>query len=183
MQNEKTLGFIELPIPKMIFIGGSDEKASEQYCWYFLGADSQIQGIPHFGLRGTIEGFRTKRQDFKGKPNYKLDIFLNSDRKYIIRSGIETIFTRGLLLNLTEYLSSGKDLKTPLIIGVKRGEGNVVFNQTFGDDDKVIRADWDKDMKLLPLIWELQKNLGQNLDEANCEELRPKEKGAKKNEK
>lgn len=179
--NENVLGFVDLPVRKYVFIGGSEEGEQNAYGWYSLNADGSKMGIPQFGLRGKIVALKMIKKEFKGKANYKLDIFINADRPYAVRSGINTTFTRGLVLALHQYMTDTGEISEPFTIGIKVGETDkVIFSNLFSYEDVYCRAEWDKEIKLGPLVHDIQKALGQDLFEDNCEECQPAKKEEKK---
>lgn len=173
--NENVMGFCDLPIRKYIFIGGSEEGEQHPYGWYSLNADGTKSGILQFGLRGAIVALKIIKKFYKDKPVYKLDVFINADRPYAIRSGINTTFTRGFILSLHQYLVDTGNIEKPFTIGIKVGESDkVIFSSLFDYEDTYCKAEWSKEAKLGPLIHEIQTALFQDLNEDNCEECRPK---------
>lgn len=174
--NENVMGFVDLPVRKYIFIGGSEEGEQNPYGWYSLNADGSKQGHPHFGLRGKIVALKMVKKEFKGKVNIKLDIWVNADRPYAVRSGISTTFTRGIVLALHQYMVDTGEVDEPFTIGIKVGEADkVIFSSLFNHEDKFCKSEWDRDIKLGPMIHEIQSKLGQDLMVDNCVECQPKE--------
>ena len=163
-ENEK-LGFCDLPILRYIFIGGTENEGEVKSAWYYLGADSKQVGIPEFGLRGILTALKIKKTEFKGKANFKLDIFVQADKPYAIRSGINTTFSRGIVLALYQYLTDTGDLSEPFTFGVQQGEdAKVVFSSLFNHQNTRVKFEWDKECTLGGFVYKIQEALGQDLE-------------------
>lgn len=165
MENEDKnvkLGFGYIPVPQYIFVGGKPDGAEgPDYFWYSLDFNTnKPQPITAQALTGYVTGFRMINKPYKGDDAVKVDISIQADRKYVIRSGIETIFTRGLLLAL-EIFDNLKDI--PVTICVTPGdEKNVIYASVYNaTNGEVVKYDWDKSKKLSPIVVKLQKMLGQ----------------------
>jgi hypothetical protein len=152
------LGLCEPPEPVYLYVGQT-EVNGETSLWYRYDCDAQKQHpVKQRGLTGYISELRVTVKEFKGRENSKLDVVVHADQLYVIRSGLETNFTKTLLL----ALSTVPDFHQPLTIAVVAGEENVVFGRVY---DAIaltrFKADWKPDTDWLNLISQLQVRLGQ----------------------
>ena len=165
-ENKIQLGFGYIPVPQYIFVGGKDAQTEgPEYLWYSIDFKTN-KPLPIFdqALTGYITGIRMINKPYKGDDAVKVDISIQADRKYVVRSGIETIFTRGLLLAL-EIFDNLKDI--PVTICVTPGdEKNVIYASVYDAvNGEVVKFDWDKSKKLSPVVVGIQKQLGQEVQD------------------
>lgn len=145
------LGFGEAPAQQYIFVGNE----SGQGLWYFLGEDSQKNYIPQKALTGTIKSLEIVHREYKNKEQAKLDITIEADRTYIVRTGFGTVFCKGLLLALNT-LNSDR-ISKPLTIAVAPGEETVVFARCYDAvSKKPLIADWEPDADFAAILHRLQ---------------------------
>lgn len=147
-----------------IFVGeAEDEKGSTP--WYFLNFDTNTPiPIHDDALKGFIYNIVINAKEFKGKTNYKLNIYVQADHKYVIRAGAGTVFARGFVLALITLLNSHPDAaKDALTISVKQGDEGTkaVFCGLYDAEGAKVKFTWDGETQLLPLVQSLQKKLGQ----------------------
>ena len=137
------LGFGHPPKPRYVY-------ANRQYSdalWYFWnGADSKHEPIAHHALTGTIEKLEIETKEFRGKPESKVNLHIRADRPYIIQSGFDTLFAKGLLFTLAKLPIDA--FRQPITIAVEPGETEQVlfcriYNQTTGQS---IFAPWGDDV-------------------------------------
>lgn len=149
-----SLGFCTPPSSQYIFVGNEPE----QGLWYFLGENSQKNYIPEKGLTGTIKSLEIVHREFKNKEQIKLDITIECDRTYVVRTGFGTVFSKGLLLAMNT-LSSDR-LALPLTIAVAPGEETVVFARVYdGATKKPIMAEWQSEADFNAILHRLQSML------------------------
>ena len=153
------LGLCNPPEPIYIYVG-QKEVNGETYLWYRYDVEGEeLQPIKQRGLTGYISELRITVKEFKGKENTKLDVVVQADELYIIRSGLETNFTKTLLL----ALSCVADFNQPLTVAVAAGEENVVFARLYDATTRMrLKADWNPDADWLNLVSRLQQQLGQS---------------------
>ena len=151
------LGLCDPPEPIYIYVGQT-ENNGETSLWYEYDNDAKKQcPIKQRALTGYLSELKVTIKEFKGKENPKLDIVIHADQVYVIRSGLETNFSKILLLEL----SSVTDFKKPLIFGVAAGEENVVFARLYDATTKVrLKTQWNPDANWLDLISKIQQRLG-----------------------
>ncbi len=100
---------------------------------------------------------RLTTKEFKGKDNLKLDIVVSADGLYVIRSGIETNFTKSFLL----AASLVQDFSKPLIIVANAGDENTVFCNLYDAASKSrIEREWNKNADWATIIRDIQFRLG-----------------------
>lgn len=163
MENKLGLG-ISPDTVTYLFIGESEgEMGTSPWYKYDFENDRQI-AIPEDALTGYLTSLVVVRKTFKDKTNYKLNIHISADHKYVIRTGVGTTFSRGLILSLKKLVetASPEVFSQPITLSVKRGseDSKTAFCSIFHNSEKVF-PDWDGEISLAPLIADLQKALGQ----------------------
>jgi hypothetical protein len=167
-------GLCNPPEPIYLYVRGGEDSESSSL-WYKFNVDTQ-QKIPvtERGLCGKLQELRLTNKEYKGKTNVKLDIVIQADELYIVRTGIETNFAKTFLLAV-----SVANISNPLIIAVAPGEENVVFARVYDANTKQrIKADWDKNADWAGIIAKMQLRLGQATSEpqlvsSNYDQPRP----------
>lgn len=154
------LGFTQAPRKKWIYIGNISDTEC-RYPWYFLEDSSKKIGINYEGIRCVIKHIEIKQTEYKGKIEHKFDITVEGDRHYTIRSGVKSNFVRGLVLSLNKLIENKTfNFNEPVTICVVRGAENTVFCNLYDNFNQFVKKDWDDTVKLLPLIYKIQKMLG-----------------------
>ncbi|MEL7039238.1 MAG: hypothetical protein AAFO04_27045 [Cyanobacteria bacterium J06592_8] len=142
------LGFVPIPRPQYLFIGKSGDSS-----WYFV-QDSQQVAPPQQALCGYVKTLSLQFKERRGKPKQKLNIGVDcEEEKFILESGVETIFSRGFIQGL---LSLDSDrLNHPLTIAVERF--SIREGEAVGDDaiacklyqgSSVVKFDWDNSLSV-----------------------------------
>ncbi|BAY91279.1 MULTISPECIES: hypothetical protein [unclassified Tolypothrix] len=127
------------------------------YAWYNceIEQDKKIP-VSQRALTGYVLELRLTDKDFKGKDNLKLDIVVQADEIYIVRSGIETNFAKSFLL----AASVVKDFTQPLIIVATPGDENSVFCNLYDAITKTrIRREWNPNADWATIIRDVQSQL------------------------
>ena len=121
-QAQQLLGFSHPPKARYIY-------ANRQYpdcLWYFWnGAKSVHEPIEHHAITGFIEKLEVEEKEFRGKPDLKINLHIRADRPYIIQSGQDTRFAKGLLHMLSKLPVEA--FKKPITIAVEAGETDQVL--------------------------------------------------------
>ncbi|MCC5600926.1 hypothetical protein [Nostoc favosum] len=154
---EIKLGLCNPPEPIYLFVN-QGEVDGESYVWYKFNI-SQDKKIPvtQRALTGYLSELRLTTKEFKGKDNLKLDIVVNADELYIIRTGIETNFAKSFLL----AASLIQDFSKALIIVANAGEENTVFCNLYDAATKSkIYREWSRDLNWATIIRDIQSLLG-----------------------
>jgi hypothetical protein len=116
------LGFSHAPKARYIY-------ANRQYpdcLWYFWnGAKSLHEPIEFQALTGMIEKLEIEEKEFRGKPDPKVNLHIRADRLYVIQSGFDTLFTKGLLYTLSKLPIEA--FKKPITIAVEAGDTEQVL--------------------------------------------------------
>jgi hypothetical protein len=140
--HKNTLGFG--PAPKPIFVYCN---RSNHCLWYTLSEDSQrtVQPILQDALTGIVTKIEPVEATRRGKTVEKLHVHVkvDSQRKYILEAGLDSIFAKGLLYTLS--LIPVEKLKLPITIAVEAGETDEVlfckiYNPVTGE---MAFAPWD----------------------------------------
>ena len=123
-------------------------------------------------LEGKPVGLQIRQSEYKDKVSEKLHLLLQDDEfTYCVRCGLETVFSRGLLLSLRVCLSQQADC--PIIISPKVSErdARVIFCNLWANNQRV-KIEWDKDINLYDLAQELSKKyfLGVSFEKEDQEE-------------
>lgn len=157
MTTEIKLGLCNPPEPVYLYVKNA-ELGGESYLWYHYDIDRE-KTIPvsQRALTGYLSELRFTTKEFKGKDNLKLDIVVSADEVYVIRSGVETNFTKSFLL----AASGVQDFSKPLIIAANAGEQNTVFCNLYDAATKTrIEREWNKNADWGTLINDIQSRLG-----------------------
>jgi hypothetical protein len=112
------LGFSEAPKTRYIY-------ANRQYpdcLWYFWdGGKSVHEPIGSSAITGFIEKVEIEDKEFRGKKDPKFNVYIRvSDRSYVIQSGAETLFAKGLMFTLSKLPVEA--FAKPIMIAVEAGE-------------------------------------------------------------
>lgn len=156
---ENKLGLGPLPTPFYIYVG----EAPDGCLWYFLAPDTTDKVPVHEpALCGTLREVRTLTKTFKNKPVEKLELEIHADRRYVIRSGLDTMWSRGILLSLEQTA----DLSSPLYFCVRPSDKNekIVFASLYTSQGERVKHEWDGERDLRPVVTALRARLG--LDES-----------------
>ncbi len=156
MSNEVKLGLGESPDPVYLFVAESVDEQGNVHPWHLYDHDAKMQiPVKQRALTGVVTNLRMSMKTFKDKKNVKLDISLMADKPYVVRSGIDTTFARGILLAM-EMID---DFTDPITIVVANGGEKVVFGRIHRTDGQRVKVAWDKERKMLPLVNKIQKRL------------------------
>jgi hypothetical protein len=95
--------------------------------WYFWdGAKKEHEPILFPALTGIVEKLDTEKKEFKGKHELKINLHIRADRNYVIQSGAETMFAKGLIYTLSRLPIAA--FTQTVTIAVEAGEDEqVVF--------------------------------------------------------
>ncbi len=125
--SKQQLGFGHSPKPRYIY-------ANRQYpecLWYFWdGANKKHEPILFQALTGIVEKLEIEEKEYKGKPDYKVNLHIRAERNYVIQSGLETLFAKGLIYTLSklQVVSFNK----PMTIAVEPGDTEqVLFSRIY----------------------------------------------------
>jgi hypothetical protein len=156
MVTELKLGLGEPPYPVYLYVD-KEEVNNYVYSWHHWEPKQKIKTlVPQRSLTGYISELRVTSVDFKGKDNMKLDIVVFADQLYIIRSGVETIFTKSFLL----AASLIEDFTRPITIVANPGDEKVVFCSVFDAQTRSrIRYKWDTNADFASMILDIQSRL------------------------
>ena len=104
--------------------------------WYFWdGAKKEHEPILFHALSGMIEKLDTEEKEYKGKRDLKINLHIRADRNYVIQSGAETMFAKGLLYTLSKLPVAA--FTQPVTITVEAGEDEqVVFCRIYNPATK-----------------------------------------------
>ncbi|MCC5623650.1 hypothetical protein [Nostoc sp. CHAB 5715] len=157
MTTEIKLGLCNPPEPIYLYVKNA-ELGGESYLWYNYDIDrDKTIPVTQRALTGYLSELRLTTKEFKGKDNLKLDIVVSADGLYVIRSGIETNFTKSFLL----AASLIQDFSKPLIIVATAGDENTVFCNLYDAATKTkIYREWSRDLDWATIIHDIQSLLG-----------------------
>lgn len=156
--SEVRMGLGSSPDPVYLYVSESIGEDGEVHPWHTYDHDAK-KSIPvkERALTGILSEIRMKMgPEFKGKRPVKLQIRVDTGgQPYVIQSGVETTFTRGILL----ALDMTEDLKEPLMFVVANGGEKVVFGRLHKPNGERVKVMWDKERKIFPLVQKLQQRL------------------------
>ena len=146
------LGFGPIPRSTYIFVSREND-----YCWYMLSEEKKQIPIYDKALTGIITGIEVnKKVETSFGETEKTDLHILADKPYIVRSGSDSYFSKGLLLSLDKLNS--EELQHPLTIAVEPGEKKIVFCNVYNPATyRSIDVSWDEHQKI---NWQV---LGQNV--------------------
>lgn len=157
--SEVKMGLGSSPDPVYLYVGESETEDGEIHPWHMYDHDAKKQiPVKERALTGILSEIRMKMgPEFKGKKPVKLQLRVDTgEQPYVIQSGVETTFTRGVLL----ALDMTEDLASPLMFVVANGGEKVVFGRVHKSNGERIKIMWDKERKIFPLVQKLQQRLG-----------------------
>jgi hypothetical protein len=150
------LGFNHPPKPRYVY-------ANRQYSdclWYFWnGGKNEHEPIAHHALTGAIERIEIETKEFRGKPDIKVNLHIRGDRFYVLQSGFDTLFAKGLLWSLDQLpsLTAG----AVLTIAVEPGDTEqVLFCRVYGPDGQSIYAPYPDTTDWVAIAASVQSKLG-----------------------
>jgi len=144
-----------------IFVGEADGDEGPT-AWYKLDFDTNRQiPISEDAITGYINNVTVFNKPYKGKDNYKLNIHITGDIKYVVRAGVGTTFARGFIISLTKLLAEKPEALQGLItVTVKKAsESKAFFCGMYYKGSKII-GEWDSE-SLSDRIASIQESLGQ----------------------
>ncbi len=116
------LGFASPPKARFIY-------ANRQYpncLWYYWNsAKNEHEPIEQTALTGWVEKLEIETKEFRGKTESKVNLTIRADRLYVIQSGFETLFAKGLLHTLAKLPTEA--FRQPIMIAVEPGETDQVL--------------------------------------------------------
>ena len=120
--SKQSLGFGHSPKPRYLY-------ANRQYpdcLWYFWdGAKKEHEPIQFQALTGIVEKLEVEEKEYKGKPEFKANLHIKADRNYVIQSGLETLFAKGLVYTLSKLPVAS--FNKPITIAVEPGDTAMVL--------------------------------------------------------
>lgn len=139
---------------------GEQEGEQGNSLWYKL-SDGKVVPVLEEALTGQLTDIVVITKEFKGKTNYKVNFHIQADRKYVIRSGAGTTFSRGVVLGLLEVLKIDPSFN-PITIAVSQSQedSKAVFGSVYDARGMKAKPKWDGQASLLPFINQLQTVLG-----------------------
>jgi len=159
--SEVKMGLGAPPDPIYLFVAESVDDDGNPQPWHLFDHDAKKQiPVKERALTGILTGVRMKMgPEFKGKAPVKLQLSFDAgEQPYVVQSGVDTTFTRGVLLAL-ELVD---DFSRPLTLVVANGGDKVVFGRLHrGETKERIKVIWDKERKIFPLAQKIQTKLGQ----------------------
>lgn len=120
--SKQQLGFGHPPKARYIY-------ANRQYpecLWYFWdGAKKEHEPIAFHALTGIVERLEIEEKEFRGKADNKVNLHVRAERNYVIQSGLETLFAKGLLYTLSKLPTAA--FSQPITISVEAGDTEQVL--------------------------------------------------------
>jgi len=145
------MGFVKPPnqaYDKILFVNNC-----QGYPW------SWPDNVPckEVALEGKPVGLQIRQSEYKDKVSEKLHLLLQDDEfTYCVRCGLQTVFSRGLLLSLRACLSQQADCQIIISPKVSERDSRVIFCNLWANKQR-IKIDWDKDINLYDLAQQLSK--------------------------
>jgi hypothetical protein len=134
----KKTGLINI-VTVYLYVGRGEEAINS--CWYTRFGGANVPQSAN-GLAGKLIKIETAKTEYKGKKSEKLHIWMDcGGQAYCIQSGLDTLFSRGILLALPQ-VKIGQDIT----IGVKpsKDDEKIVFG-SISTASGWVRSEWDKE--------------------------------------
>ena len=154
MVASKALGFGSEPKPEFVFV--SNEEDSLWHHWD--KAEEKRVPIKETALTGRITDAQMFVKEFKGKPQPKLNLSIEADRAYIVTSGLDSTFSRGLLFAINQY-EGELTTNTVVTLSVRGGEEKTVLPNLYVGSEIVIPK-WDRDADMTSELAKARARLG-----------------------
>lgn len=161
---KEELGLGDPPMRRWLYVG-QDEGGSGS-CWYTLDFEQNEKGtrvnVMERSLRGYITGIRAVEKNMgKHGLKWKFELFIDGDVQYGVRAGLETQFTRNVILALAA-IDTPEDLTGALylVVSPSKQEAKIVFAAIHLPNGQKVKAEWDKTIPIVPMIENLQSVLG-----------------------
>jgi hypothetical protein len=163
------LGFNHPPKPRYVY-------ANRQYSdclWYFWnGGKNEHEPIAIHALTGAIEKLEIESKEFRGKPDVKLNLHIWGDRPYVVQSGFDTLFAKGLLWSLDQL--SNLAAQSVVTIAVEPGETEqVLFCRVYGPDGQAIYAPYPDTTDWVAIAASVQSKLGGHPEKTEPKKVAP----------
>ena len=102
-------------------------RSNPPHLWYSIDPVDHTTpvGISQSALRGVIKEIKTEIVTRRGKDSLKLLIRIQGDRTYQIESGIDSVFSKGLLGAIASLTPA--ELRDPVVITVRAGNDDAVL--------------------------------------------------------
>lgn len=133
--------------PKLGFT--NDVGAQFVYCnrqhgslWYTLDADRKPQPITATALTGYLKELKFEQTERRGKLCHKLLASIAADRVYILESGHDTHFSKGLLVAIA--LLTPQQLIQPITISPQAGDSDEVLFCRIWCGSEYIKVSYDE---------------------------------------
>ncbi len=123
--------------------------------WYTLDRNDKPQPIEAFSLNGYIRKIEFKVSGVGPKASSKLLCFVDADRRYILRTGHNTHFAKGLLIALS--VMPPERLARPVRINPQVTKNTILCN--LHQDDELIRARYSEDTDWRSVSIQAMENL------------------------
>lgn len=156
--SEVKMGLGGAPDPIYLHVSESIDEGGEVHPWHMWDGKKQIP-VKDRSLTGILTNIRLKLgPEFKGRRPVKIQLRVDTgSQPYVMQAGVETTFTRGMLLALDMV----DDLTQPFMFVVANGGEKVVFARLhLAANGERVKIMWDKERKLFPLVQKLQQKLG-----------------------
>ena len=136
------LGFGAIPKPQYVFVSRDTE-----HCWYMLSEDERQIPISDKALTGLITSIEVNKiVETRFGERKKTDLYILADKPYIVRSGSDSYFSKGLLLSLDAL--TFEQLQNPITIAVIPGDTRAVFCKIYDPlTYSSIVVSWDGNME------------------------------------
>jgi hypothetical protein len=124
-------------------------------CWYTLTRDNQPQPIEAFSLNGYIRKLEFKSCGEGAKASHKLLCYVDADQQYILRTGHDTHFAKGLLMAIS--VMPPEKLARPVRINPQASKSTILCN--LHQDGALIRARYSADTDWRSISIKAMENL------------------------
>jgi hypothetical protein len=110
--------------------------------WYSLDAERKPVAIPHAALTGYLRELRFEKVERRGREVYKLLATIKADRLYILESGHDSHFSKGLLTAIASL--TPQQLMQPITIQPSPGDDDAVLFCRVWCGSEIIKASYNE---------------------------------------
>lgn len=111
--------------------------------WYYLHDGRKVY-VQESALTGTIRSLQVKEAETSHGERLKADFEVVADRCYVLRSGVESAFTKGMLMIINAL--SNEQLAKPITLELKAGDekGNVLVSARDPESfEPIVTGKWE----------------------------------------
>jgi hypothetical protein len=112
------------------------------YLWYSLDADRKPVSIESAALTGYLDDLKFEKVERRGKEVYKLLVKIRADRTYILESGHDSQFSKGVIAAIATL--APENLRQPITIKPSAGDDESVLFARLYLGNETIKSNYNE---------------------------------------